>query len=110
MSTGDKRIGVVMVDELQPCAPFAPKGQASRVFGKEKSFCHMTVDGDVELLHEVASKIGLRRAWFQDSPSAPHYDLTPSRREAALQAGAVFVPAREQAKARIAKRNEARKT
>jgi hypothetical protein len=34
----------------------------------------------------------------------PHYDLTPGKREAAIRAGAVFVPAREQARRRIAAR------
>lgn len=65
--------------------------------------CHLTVDhglGDVEELHAFAARLGMKRAWFQDG-STPHYDLTPGRRERALKLGAVFVPAREQAKQRV---------
>lgn len=61
--------------------------------------CHLTADSLTEL-HAFALRIGLRRAWFQNHPLAPHYDLTPSRRHRALMAGATFVPACEQAKTR----------
>lgn len=64
--------------------------------------CHMMAD-TLEELHAMAARIGLRRAWFQPR-SSPHYDLTPAKREAALAAGAVFKPAREQVIERIAKR------
>ena len=63
--------------------------------------CHLTCDGPLEELHECAGKIGLRRAWFQSHSRHPHYDLTPARRAAALVAGAVFVPAKEQARRRL---------
>jgi hypothetical protein len=85
----------IMVDELRrwPGAkwPF------------QKGSCHLTVDnglGSLEELHAFAIRIGLRASWFQNHPMAPHYDLTPGRRGAALDAGAVFVPARTQALAR----------
>lgn len=68
---------------------------------------HMTAD-TLDELHAMARRIGLRRAWFQDHPLHPHYDLTPSRRAAALGAGAVFVPARDQARARLAGRGSSR--
>lgn len=58
--------------------------------------CHLTTDGPLSELHAFALRIGLRRQWFQDHPKMPHYDLTPQRRIKALQAGAVFVPWREQ--------------
>lgn len=61
--------------------------------------CHLTAD-TLEELHEFAGRIGLRRAWFQDG-RVPHYDLTPSRREHALAAGARFVPARQQSLRRL---------
>lgn len=67
--------------------------------------CHMSAD-TLEELHAVARKIGLRREWFQDHRTMPHYDLTPTRREAALRAGAVFVSGREQARKRRAARNK----
>ncbi len=60
---------------------------------------HLTADTLGEL-HALAARIGLRRAWFQGG-RIPHYDLTPAKREAAIAAGAVFVPAKEQARRRI---------
>lgn len=60
---------------------------------------HLTADTEEEL-HELAQRIGLKRAWFQNK-RVPHYDLTASKREAALAAGAVFVPGKTQAHRRI---------
>ncbi|HEX4334652.1 MAG TPA: DUF4031 domain-containing protein [Polyangiaceae bacterium] len=65
---------------------------------------HLTTDGDIEELHAFAKRIGLRRSWFQDHPSHPHYDLSPKRHAAAMKAGAHFVPAFDQARMRIAAR------
>lgn len=39
----------------------------------------------IERLHEVAKAIGLKRAWFQDKASLPHYDVTPPKRALALK-------------------------
>jgi hypothetical protein len=51
-------------------------------------WAHMWCEpGDEECLHEVAAQIGLRRAWFQNKPGFPHYDLTPSKRAQAVRAG-----------------------
>jgi hypothetical protein len=58
----------------------------------------------VDELHAFALRIGLKRSWFQAHPLHPHYDMTPARREIALLTGAVFVPAKEQARARLATR------
>lgn len=60
--------------------------------------CHLTAD-TVEELHEVAAKLRLKRSWFQSGP-VPHYDLTPGKRVSAVRLGAVFVPAKEQARRR----------
>jgi hypothetical protein len=65
--------------------------------------CHLTTHGDIEELHAFAAGIGLRRAWFQNG-RVPHYDLDGARRELALTLGATFVPARVQARTRIAAR------
>lgn len=70
-----------------------------------KGSCHLTAD-TLDELHEFAKKIGLRRGWFQDRRIESHYDLTPARRAKALRAGAVFVPAKEQARTRIAARRK----
>lgn len=59
--------------------------------GRPVQNCHMFTDGDLEELHALAARIGLKRSWFQAHASTPHYDLTPSRRTAAIAAGAVEV-------------------
>ena len=79
---------MIMVDELQTWPHARPPFH--------RGSCHLTTDGDITDLHAFALSIGLRRAWFQDHRVAPHYDLTPGRRVAALAKGAVFVPIREQ--------------
>lgn len=56
-------------------------------WGKWSGGGHM-LGSDLDELHEIASRIGLKRAWFQDKTFA-HYDLTRSKRTAALAAGAI---------------------
>src|SRR4051794_14083770 len=66
---------------------------------------HMFVapDGDLEELHALAARIGLRRSWFQDKPwPRAHYDVTDTRRAAAIAAGAVPVSWREAGRWRAA--------
>lgn len=60
-----------------------------------QKYCHMLTDGDIEELHALAKKIGLRRDWFQVDASYPHYDLAPNKREQAIKLGAVEVSACE---------------
>jgi hypothetical protein len=67
--------------------------------------CHLTADS-LDELHSFARRVGLRRGWFQGGSIVPHYDLTPKRREVAIAEGAVFVPARKQALARIEARRQ----
>lgn len=55
--------------------------------GRAVASCHLFADA-VDELHALASRIGLKRAWFQDHRLA-HYDLTASRRELAIEAGAI---------------------
>lgn len=55
-------------------------------------WCHFWSDNDldsIKLLHQIAVQIGLRRQWFQSSATIPHYDLVPTKRKLAIQAGAV---------------------
>lgn len=52
--------------------------------------CHLIAD-DIHELHEFAKKIGLKRAWFQHSVSLPHYDISQSKRQLALQNGAIEI-------------------
>jgi hypothetical protein len=49
---------------------------------------------DLAELHAFAISIGLRREWFQDKV-LPHYDVTDTRRELAIKAGARSVSWRE---------------
>lgn len=62
-------------------------------------WCHMASDdlseAGLEELHRMASAIGLKRAWFQNHPRHPHYDLLPESRRLALAAGALPVTSRE---------------
>ncbi len=88
---------MIMVDELRLWLPAQP-----RPFHLGSS--HLTTDGPIVQLHAFARGLGLKRAWYQDHHLAPHYDLTPARRARAVLLGAVFVPAREQARARITAR------
>lgn len=86
----------IMVDELQVWP-----GKKPRCFNAGS--CHLTTDGTLDELHAFAAKIGLKREWFQPHQRHPHYDLTASKREKALAAGAVFVPGKQQARARLEK-------
>jgi hypothetical protein len=86
----------IMVDELAP----TPNAEA-RCF--RAGSCHLTIDGPIEALHHFARRLGLRRSWFQEHRVHPHYDLTAQKRAKALELGATFVPAKEQAKARMRK-------
>lgn len=58
-------------------------------------WCHMATDGHLQELHAMAARLGLKRAWFQNKPSHPHYDLVPSKRVLALQLGAQAVDTME---------------
>ena len=49
--------------------------------------CHMMSDESLEGLLEFAQKLGLKRSWFQNG-SAPHYDLSKTKRKLALELGA----------------------
>ena len=54
--------------------------------------CHMFADSLVDL-HEMAQAIGMDREWFQPL-SFPHYDVSLSRRAAAVAKGAIEVDRR----------------
>ena len=67
-----------------------PKSDAWK-YGKA---CHLMIDAmtPIDILHEFASRIGMKRSWFQVSASGvPHYDLTARRRAMAVRLGAVEV-------------------
>jgi len=78
---------VVYVDELRTYG--LPRTGQARRYGT--SWCHMATDGELDELHAFAERIGLQRRWFQPHLSVPHYDLSPSRRSAAVAGGAIEV-------------------
>jgi hypothetical protein len=73
---------MIYIDSLKECTP--KKGW------RWTSYCHMFADS-LDELHEFASKIGMKKTWFQNG-RLPHYDLTAKRRELALSLGAQEVP------------------
>jgi hypothetical protein len=67
--------------------------------GQVTASCHLFTDAvDLAELHAIALQIGMRLEWFQDKTAAPHYDLGPDLRKAAIEAGAVPVERREAAR------------
>ncbi len=67
-----------------------------RMRGRTVASCHLFTDSvDLEELHAFAERLGMKRAWFQPHRIAPHYDLTKSRRDAAITFGAIALRRRE---------------
>ncbi len=62
------------------------------------TMCHMVADTEAEL-HEMASKIGVARKWYQGPPKTrtPHYDIALSKRAMAVELGAREITTREAA-------------
>lgn len=58
-----------------------------RIQWRGKLWCHLVADS-LDELHEFAAALGLRRSWFQGKASHPHYDVTTTVRDRALQLGA----------------------
>lgn len=58
-----------------------------RISWKGRRWCHLVADS-LEELHQFADRLGLKRDWFQDKASYPHYDVTVSVRSRALRLGA----------------------
>lgn len=56
---------------------------------------HMMTNGSIEELHDFAKGLGLKREWFQNTGNHPHYDVSESKRKAAINRGARAVSARE---------------
>lgn len=58
-----------------------------RIPWRGRHWCHLVADTLIEL-HDFADRLGLRRDWFQDRASYPHYDITLLLRARALRMGA----------------------
>jgi len=64
-------------------------GHGFRLSGRILKSCHLVSTPDaIDDLHALAAKIGIKRQWFHDSGSVPHYDLVESKRKEAIAAGA----------------------
>lgn len=64
--------------------------------GRPGLWCHMWTDtGDEEELHTFATRIGLKREWFQNREKFPHYDLTGAMPTRAVAAGAIEITVRD---------------
>ncbi len=68
---------------------------------------HLTADS-VEELRAFAQEIGIPKGRWHAGASTPHYDLNFGWRETALENGAVFVPAKDQARKRLQEKRDAR--
>ena len=64
-------------------------------YGRMK-MSHMLADTDEEL-HEMAQKIGVARKWWQNKASGSHYDIAMSKREKALELGAIAITLKQAA-------------
>lgn len=71
---------MICVDKLRDCPP-------TRGWPYTASAHLYSDDGDLEELHDFAERLGLRRQRFQPT-TLPHYDLTPKKHQAAIDAGA----------------------
>lgn len=60
-----------------------------RIAWRGQLWCHLVADS-IEELHQFAHMLGLRRKWFQQSASYPHYDVTVQVRELAIELGALL--------------------
>lgn len=72
-------------------------------YGRMK-MCHMIADTEEEL-HEMADKIGMRRAWFQ-AGNRPHYDVSKGKRKLAVENGAIEITIKELVAMQKAHRDE----
>lgn len=83
----------VYVDKPKYFPPRDPEAiRAGRRHGQ--IWCHMWADSEGELIM-MAIQIGMKRKWLQESRSGLiHFDLTPTRREKALELGAVALELR----------------
>lgn len=81
-AAAEAKVAPIFVDELITCMPNAR--------WKWNTACHLYCNpGDEAALHAMASRIGLKRAWYQTGAAMPHYDLNESSRARAIRYGAM---------------------
>jgi hypothetical protein len=74
-----------------------PQGKQAKSHGVR--WCHM-IATDLDELHEMARKIGLKRRYFQPHPIYSHYDLVPTKRALAIAEGAQEITTEEKLRMR----------
>jgi hypothetical protein len=74
-----------------------PQGRQAKSHGVR--WCHM-IATDLEELHAMARKIGLKRSYFQSHIFYPHYDLVPTKRALAIAEGAQEITTEEKLRMR----------
>lgn len=64
--------------------------------GRVRVWCHLVAVplSDIDELHRIARKIGLKREWFQDK-EVPHYDVVAEKIPKVVKAGALPIRSRE---------------
>lgn len=67
---------------------------SEKIKWRSRVWCHLVAD-DLDELHAFASLLGLKRAWFQNKRSCPHYDITMPKKQKALTLGACELDRRE---------------
>lgn len=70
---------------------------SERIKWRGREWCHLVAD-DLDELHAFASSLGLKRAWFQNKRSCPHYDITMPKKQKALTLGACELDRHEMSK------------
>lgn len=82
-----------MTDRSPPVA-YIPAVYVDRLpasgWGRWNGGAHMLAN-DLDTLHAMADRIGLKHEWFQGHTTFAHYDLTAAKRALAVAAGAVEV-------------------
>lgn len=71
---------------------------------KGETWCHLMADS-LDELHQFAAKLGLKREWLH---SGDHYDVTSTKRAAAVKLGAIEVKAIQLVEVRRKLRREQR--
>jgi len=59
------------------------------------AWAHLLTNGQVDALHTMAAKLGLRRDFFHGRGNVPHYDITADQVAEAIALGAKSISRKE---------------
>lgn len=60
-----------------------------------KSYSHMMSDVSLEDLHRFAAETGIKKHFFHNTRSCPHYDITEEQIKQVKDAGAIQISSKE---------------